>query len=72
MAALGGAFIPTWVMGEFLGSVGKFVPQYWAIEAFTNVMIRGQGLAEIATELAVLAGFTVVFAAVALWRFAFD
>jgi ABC-2 type transport system permease protein len=72
MAALGGAFIPTWVMGEFLGSVGKFVPQYWAIEAFTNVMVRGQGLAEIATELAVLAGFTVVFSAIALWRFAFD
>ena len=72
MAALGGAFIPTWVMGEFLGSIGKLVPQYWAIEAFTNVMVRGQGLAEIGTELAVLAGFTVVFSAVALWRFAFD
>ncbi len=72
MAVLGGAFIPTWVMGEFLGSIGKFVPQYWAIEAFTNVMVRGQGLAEIGTELAVLAGFTVVFSAIALWRFAFD
>ena len=72
MAVLGGAFIPTWVMGEFLGSIGKFVPQYGAIEAFTNVMVRGQGLAEIGTELAVLAGFTVVFSAIALWRFAFD
>lgn len=72
MAALGGAFIPTWVMGEFLGNVGKVVPQYWAIQAYTDVMIRGQGLAEIGTELAALACFTIVFTAVGLWRFSFE
>jgi ABC-2 type transport system permease protein len=72
MAALGGAFIPTWIMGEFLGSIGKIVPHYWAIQAYTNVMIRGQGLAEIGTEVAALAGFTIVFTAIGLWRFSFE
>jgi hypothetical protein len=50
MAGLGGAFIPTWVMGEFLGNIGKMVPKYWAIQAYTDVMIRWQGLAEIGTD----------------------
>lgn len=72
MAALGGAFIPTWVLGTFISNIAKFVPQYWAIEAFTNVMVRGQGLADIGVELAALAGFTVVFTAVGLWRFSFE
>ena len=48
------------------------MPQYWAIEAYTNVMIRGQGLADIALELAALAGFTILFAAIGLWRFRFE
>ena len=41
MAALGGALIPTWVTGEFLGSIGKFMPQYWAIEALAKTMAAG-------------------------------
>jgi hypothetical protein len=35
-------------------------------------MIRGQGLAEIGTEVAALAGFTIVFTAIGLWRFSFE
>jgi ABC-2 type transport system permease protein len=72
MAALGGAFIPTWIMGEFLGSIGKVVPHYWAIQAYTGIMVRGQSLADIGIDLAVLAGFTVLFFAVGLWRFRFE
>jgi ABC-2 type transport system permease protein len=72
MAALGGAFIPTWVMGEFLGNIGKVVPHYWAIQAYTGIMVRGQGLANIGVDLAVLLSFTIIFFAVGLWRFSFE
>jgi ABC-2 type transport system permease protein len=72
MGALGGAFMPTFLMGDFLSMVGKLVPHGWATEAFYDLLLRGKVLADIGTELAVLAGFTLVFAAVGIWRFEFE
>ena len=72
MGALGGAFMPTFLMGDFLAMVGKLVPHGWATEAFYDLLLRGKGLADIGTELAVLAGFALVFAVVGIWRFEFD
>jgi ABC-2 type transport system permease protein len=72
MGALGGAFMPTFLMGDFLAMVGKLVPHGWATEAFYDLLLRGKGLADIGVQLAVLAGFTLVFAGVGIWRFEFD
>jgi ABC-2 type transport system permease protein len=72
MAAVGGSFIPNFLLGDFLGTVGKVVPHYWANRAYNGLFVRGQGLADIAPELAVLLGFTVVFFTIGLWQFEFD
>lgn len=72
MGALGGAFMPTFLMGDFMATIGKLVPHGWATEAFYDLLLRGKGLADIGIQLAVLAGFTLVFAAVGIWRFEFD
>ncbi len=72
MGAVAGAFIPQFFLGEFLGTVGKAVPQYWAILAFTNVMVRGQSLSQVLPQLGVLAAFTTAFFAIGIWRFEFD
>jgi ABC-2 type transport system permease protein len=69
---VGGAFIPAFVLGDFLNAIGKVVPQYWALQAYNNLMIRGQGLADILPELGILLGFTAVFFVVGLLRFKFD
>jgi len=69
---VGGAFIPTFILGDFLGAIGKVVPHYWALQAYSNLMIRGQGVADILIELSVLAGFTTVFFVIGLLRFRFD
>jgi ABC-2 type transport system permease protein len=69
---VGGAFIPAFFLGDLLNAIGKIVPHYWALQAYNELMLRGQGVAEILPELAVLAGFTVVFFAVGLLRFKFD
>jgi ABC-2 type transport system permease protein len=69
---VGGAFIPTFVLGDFLNTIGKVVPHYWALRAYNDLMIRGLGLADILPELGVLAGFTVVFSILGLVRFKFD
>ena len=68
MAAVGGSFIPNFLLGDFLGTVGKVVPHYWANRAYNGLFVRGQGLADIAPELAVLLGFTAVFFIVGLWQ----
>jgi ABC-2 type transport system permease protein len=68
----GGAFIPGFLLSGFLDTIGKIVPHYWALQAYNNLMIRGQGLVDILPELGILAGFTVVFFTVGLLRFRFD
>jgi ABC-2 type transport system permease protein len=69
---VGGAFIPAFVLGDFLNTIGKIVPQYWALQAYNNLMIRGQGLVDIVPELGILLGFTTVFFVIGLLRFKFD
>jgi ABC-2 type transport system permease protein len=68
----GGAFIPGFLLSGFLDTIGKVVPHYWALQAYNNLMIRGQGLVDILPELGILAGFTVVFFVIGLLRFRFD
>lgn len=49
--------------------ISKLIPHTWANGAFLDLMVRGQGLAEITINLLVLSGFTLVFFVVGLWRF---
>lgn len=72
LGILGGAFIPIFILDQFLGPVVKVIPQYWANRALSSLMLRGLGLADVATEIAMLLGFTVVFFLIGLWRFDFD
>jgi len=72
MGAVSGAFVPTFFLGDFLGTVGKVTPQYWAVSAYTALFVRGQTLSNIGAELGILAGFTLVFFAIGLWRFKFE
>jgi len=70
--AAAGAFIPQFLLGDFLSAIGKMTPHYWAISAYSDVIVRGQNLAGVTTQLGILAVFTVVFFAIGLWRFKFD
>jgi ABC-2 type transport system permease protein len=51
--------------------ISKVIPHYWANNAFLDLFVRGQGLADIMPSILVLLGFTVVFFAIGLWRFDF-
>jgi ABC-2 type transport system permease protein len=72
MGALGGAFMPTFLLGGFIETISKVVPHSWAATAYYDLLLRGKGIADIMPELAVLAGFTLVFAVIGIWRFEFD
>jgi linearmycin/streptolysin S transport system permease protein len=69
---VGGAFIPAFVLGDFLNAIGKAVPHYWALQAYNDLTIRGLGVADILSELGILAGFVAVFLVIGLLRFKFD
>jgi ABC-type multidrug transport system permease subunit len=55
-----------------LDTIRQLIPHYWANAAFTDLFVRGQGLADIGPSLLALLGFTVAFLAVGLWRFEFS
>ena len=72
MSALGGCLIPSFTMPDVMQSMARFVPHYWAMQGFQDVLVRGSGVAGILPEAGALLGFAVVFFLFGVWRFRFD
>lgn len=69
MGILGGSLVPLFLMSDALNTLGKIVPQYWAVNAFYELLVLSGGLADVALPLAALLGFSVLFFGVGVWRF---
>jgi ABC-2 type transport system permease protein len=50
----------------------RVLPTTWAMAGFTDVIVRGQGVAGILPEVGVLLAFAAVFFAVGVWRLRFE
>jgi len=72
LSALGGLWWPVTIMPQWMQSFAQVLPTYHAQKAFLDVIVRGEGLATIATSLAVLVGFALVFIALALKMFKWE
>jgi ABC-2 type transport system permease protein len=72
MAFLGGSIVPLFLVSDALAAIGSVTPQYWAVTGFYDLLVRGQGLSDVTDSLLALLGFSVLFMAIALWRFDFD
>jgi ABC-2 type transport system permease protein len=73
MGLIGGCMFPRLLMPPAMKQIGLAVPHSWALDAYTDVLIRtGTGLAQVATPIAAIAGFAVLFGGVGLWRFRFE
>lgn len=68
LAALGGAMLPVELFSDTMLTIARFIPHYWAIDALAEVVRRGGTIADIGTQLGVLALFTVAIGTVAVWR----
>jgi ABC-2 type transport system permease protein len=66
------SFVPGFLLTKTIGSFVYVIPHYWAKSALENLLLRGLSLADITTQVGALAGFTVLFFAIGLWRFDFD
>ncbi len=69
LAPIGGCWWPLFITPQWMQSLAKFTPHGWANGGFNKVMLFGAEFGDVTQEMAALAGFAVVFMAVALWRF---
>jgi len=51
---LGGAWWPLEIMPKYLQNIGKLTPQYWAINGFNKIILRGFGINEIMPNFTIL------------------
>lgn len=68
-AGVGGALVPIAVLPDWVQGVANFVPTYWAMEGFLDVILRGEGVGAVAVPTLILMGFTAVFTVLAATRF---
>lgn len=64
---LSGIFVPISTLPAWLRPVSYVLPPTWAIQGLRDVMLRGWGLEHVWLHVAVLAGFAVVFTALAIF-----
>ncbi len=72
MALLGGCWLPMEIFPEVARTAAKVLPTTWAMQGLTDIVRRGQGLAEVLPEAGVLLGFAVVFFAIGVRRLRFE
>lgn len=71
---LGGALIPVFLIQQIpvLNILSRLVPQYWAIQAYYDILARGKGLADVLPALGILLVFSGVFFLLGVRRFRFE
>jgi ABC-2 type transport system permease protein len=72
MALLGGCWWPMEFFPEGVQTAVKVLPTTWAMQGLTDITLRGQGLAGVWPEAAVLLGFAAVFFTLGVWRFRYE
>jgi len=68
LGMLGGCMWPLAIVPQPMRVIGHLFPQAWAMDAFIALIAKGEDIAGIALQLAVLAAFAVVLLALATWR----
>ena len=68
MSMLGGAWFPTSMMPKVVQTISAVIPVRWSIEGIDAMMYRGAGLSAAVVPMAALAGFTALFAGIAVVR----
>jgi ABC-2 type transport system permease protein len=72
LAPLGGAWWPLDIVPEFMRTIGHLTPVAWTMDAFQMLIFEQGTLLTILPNLAILAGFTLVFFVIAVRRFRYE
>ncbi|MCF6306420.1 MAG: ABC transporter permease [Flavobacteriaceae bacterium] len=60
LAALGGVWVPVFIMPSFMQFISKLSPMNWGLNAFYDVFLRNAGLSEIILDLLLLFLFFLI------------
>ncbi|MGC8827263.1 MAG: ABC transporter permease [Anaerolineae bacterium] len=72
MSALGGCFVPRFIMPGWLKTIGLITPHAWALDAYQDLLVRGYGLQKVLPKVSALAAFAGAFFGIGVWRFRFE
>ncbi|TZF93268.1 ABC transporter permease [Chryseobacterium panacisoli] len=67
LAAIGGIWVPVFLMPEFMQTVAKFSPMNWGLNAYYDIILRNSGIGGIAKELAFLLLFYLATVAISIF-----
>ncbi len=69
LAAIGGIWIPIFIMPEIIRALSHVSPLSWGMKAFNTIFLRGSGIQSVYPEVLLLTGFaTLMFVASFLWE----
>jgi ABC-2 type transport system permease protein len=67
MAAIGGIWVPVFMMPDLMQAASIVSPLNWSLEGFYDLLLRGGGFKEIAGNLAALTGLAALNILVGIW-----
>jgi len=72
MSALGGCFVPRFIMPGWLKTLGLITPHAWTLDAYQDLLVRGYGLREVLPKVGALVAFAAAFFGIGVWQFRFE
>lgn len=66
LAALGGVWVPVFIMPKFMQTLSNISPMNWGLNAFYDVFLRNSGLKELLPELTLLFLFFIATSVIAI------
>ncbi len=72
MALLGGCWYPVELFPPGLQNITQILPTRWAMQGFSDLVLRSQGWQDVLLEAGVLMGFALLFMALGVWRFRYE
>ncbi len=67
LAAVGGIWVPVFLMSEFMQHVAKFSPMNWGLNAYYDIILRNSGIGNIAKELGLLFLFYLAMVTISIF-----
>jgi len=67
LAAIGGIWVPVFLMPEFMQTIAKFSPMNWGLKAYYDIILRNSGIGGIAKEIIFLFLFYVAMVTISLF-----
>ncbi|MFO7613265.1 MAG: ABC transporter permease [Bacteroidales bacterium] len=67
LAAIGGIWVPVFMMPELMQQASIISPLNWSLSGFYDILLRGGGIREISDNLLLLLGFFILTLSTAIW-----